>query len=157
MKKIVLMMAVGVFFNLSLRAQVSTQEVNLMKSILKSEVKVFFAQNMKLKTNEANQFWEIYDMYEAELLPIGNHRIEILRKIVGEKATLNESDIDNLIREAGKLDKQRSKVRNKYYNLCKKKLNIGIAAQFYQLDVYIRTHIAAAILEGSPLVMSSQN
>nr|WP_321453223.1 hypothetical protein [uncultured Carboxylicivirga sp.] len=157
MKKIVLMMAVGVFINLSLRAQVSTQEVNLMKSILKSEVKVFFAQNMKLKTTEVNQFWEIYDMYEAELLPIGNHRIEILRKIVGEKGALNESDIDNLIREASKLDKQRSKVRNKYYNLCKKKLNIGIAAQFYQLDVYIRTQIAAAIMEGSPLVVSSKN
>ena len=138
---------------MSLGAQVSEQEANLMRSILKSEVKVFFAQNMKLKSSEANMFWEIYDLYEEELLPIGNRRVAILQEIIAGKGKLNEDDADRLVNEAEKIDKQRKKVRWKYYKVFKKKMSTSIAVQFYQLDAFIHSQVTASLNESGSFVV----
>ncbi|MBS2098046.1 hypothetical protein [Carboxylicivirga linearis] len=153
MKKIYLTVLAAWVAVVSLSAQVSEQEANLMRSILKSEVKVFFAQNIKLKSSEANMFWEIYDLYEEELLPVGNRRVAILQEIVKGKGKLSEDDADRLINEAEKIDKQRKKVRWKYYKILKKKMSTSIAVQFYQLDAFIHSQVTAAINEGGALVI----
>lgn len=153
MKKIYLTVLAAWVVVVSLSAQVSEQEANLMRSILKSEVKVFFAQNIKLKSSEANMFWEVYDLYEEELLPVGNRRVAILQEIVKGKGRLSEDDADRLINEAEKIDKQRKKVRWKYYKILKKKMSTSIAVQFYQLDAFIHSQVTAAINEGGTLVV----
>jgi len=61
--------------------------------------KSVFAQNIYLKSTEANLFWEIYDLYEEEFLPIGNRRAAILQKILAGEGKLNETDADRLIKE----------------------------------------------------------
>lgn len=135
------------------RAQVTDQEIGLIGSILKSEIKVFFAQNIELSTSEADIFWEIYDEYEAELKPISNQRIDILKNVIEDWENLTEDVLHSKIKGLTKVQKKRIKVRMKYYKKLKRKLGVKVASQFYQIDTYIYAHISASLNEGMPLVL----
>ncbi|MCU4175696.1 hypothetical protein [Carboxylicivirga sp. N1Y90] len=153
MRKLVLAAIVGMFSIASSVAQMSDEEVGLMRSILKSEVKVYFAQNIELTTSEAAPFWEIYDAYENELKPSSDARIKLMREIIKSEGVLSEDEMHTKIMEAIKLQKKRRDVRIKYYKLYKKKMGVKVAAQFYQLDQYINTMVTASLNEGMPIVI----
>lgn len=152
MRKLVLVIVVAVISLTSINGQVSDQEADLMKSILKSEMKVYFAQNISLKTDQNKLFWEIYESFEDELKPIVNARLSLLKDIMDNDAELPEEKIDKMINEAISLQKKRIMVRSKYYKMYKKKMGMNIASQFYQLDVYINNLMAVALNEGTPFV-----
>ncbi len=154
MRRLLFVLLVGLMSTFSAFSQMSDEEVDLMKSILKSEVKVFFAQNLKLKTTEAEQFWNIYDSYEEELKPTSKARIALMRDIVQAEGKLPEAEVDAKIKEAIKLQKKRRDLRVKYYKLYKKKMSVQIASQFYQLDQYISTLVTASLNEGMPFVVA---
>lgn len=156
MRKLILSALVGLFSVVSAVAQMSEEEVGLMRSILKSEVKVYFAQNIELTTSEAAPFWEIYEAYEDELKPSSDARIKLMREIIKAEGVLSEEEVDAKIMEAIKLQKKRRDVRIKYYKLYKKKMGVKVAAQFYQLDQYINTLVTASLNEGMPIVMPTQ-
>lgn len=134
-------------------AQSSDQELSLISSILKSEVKVFFAQNIKLSTTQTEAFWTIYDDYETALKPLSKQRIELLKEIIKKEGVLNEEDFDKKIATLYKIQKDRLALRMKYYKKIKKELGIGIAAQFYQIDSYIYTQISANFNENFPIMV----
>ena len=94
MKKILFVttLCISVFFNSS--AQSTDQEIGLIGSILKSEVKVFFAQNMELATSEAETFWSIYEEYENELKPLSNERIDFLKSLIEKGGELSEDELE---------------------------------------------------------------
>jgi len=152
MKKLVLGFVVALLSISSINGQVSDQEADLMKSILKSEMKVYFAQNISLKTDQNKLFWEIYQLFEDELKPIVNARLSLLKDIMDNDAELPEAKIDEMINEAISLQKKRIAVRSKYYKMYKKKMGINIASQFYQLDQYINNLMAVALNEETPFV-----
>lgn len=134
-------------------AQTSEQELSLINSILKSEVKVFFAQNIKLSTAQTESFWNIYDEYEVALKPLSNQRIDLLKEIIKKEGVLNEEEFDKKIATLYKIQKDRLALRMKYYKKIKKELGIGIAAQFYQIDSYIYTQISANFNENFPIMV----
>lgn len=137
-------------------AQNESQEGDLMKSILKSEMKVFFAENMTLKTSENVQFWEIYDDFESELKPIFNKRLSLLGKIIDNSGELGAEEMDSMIKEALKLREQRIKLREKYYKIYKKKMGIGVAAQFFQLDQYVNNLAASELNKNMPIIIPGE-
>ncbi|MBK3517626.1 hypothetical protein [Carboxylicivirga marina] len=148
-------LCIGVFLNSS--AQATDQEIGLIGSILKSEVKVFFAQNMELSTSEAETFWSIYDEYENELKPLSNQRIDFLKSLIEKGGELTEDELDDKVKLGVKINKKRISLRYKYYKTLKKQLSIKVAAQFYQIDAYIYTHISASLHEGMPLIVPTKS
>lgn len=138
-------------------AQTNEQELSLISSILKSEVKVFFAQNIKLSTAQTETFWKIYDEYEVALKPISNQRIDLLKEIIKKEGVLNEVEFDKKIATLNNIQKDRLALRMKYYKKLKKQLGIGIAAQFYQIDSYIYTQISASLNGSFPIIVPEKN
>jgi len=157
MKKLILSIALGIFTIASLTAQNNDQEIGLIGSILKSEIKVFFAQNIELASSEANLFWEIYEEYEEAVKPVSRERIKLMEEIIKKGGELTQDELDAKIILLQKSQKKRFDLRNKYYKVYKKKLSVKVAAQFYQIDSYIYTHIAASLNEGMPLVKPKAN
>ncbi len=135
------------------KAQTTDEELDLITSILKSEVKVFFAQNIQLSTTEAETFWTTYDEYETALKPISKKRIELMKEVIKKDGVLNEEEFDKKINELNKIHKERLALRMKYYKKLKKQLGIKTAAQFYQIDGYIYTQISANFNEGLPILV----
>jgi len=153
MRKILIMLVAACFVSNIAKAQMNEQEIDLMSSILKSEVKVFFAQNIELATNEAEVFWQTYDEYNAELKPVSKQRIELLKGVIEKGDELTEEELDNKIMSLSKILKKRQSIRMKYYKVLKKKLGVKVASQFYQIDGYIYTRIAASLNESMPIIV----
>lgn len=152
MRKLILSLAIGLLtINIS-SAQNTNQEIGLIGSILKSEIKVFFAQNIELKTSQNELFWQIYDQYEEEVKPISVQRFKLLEQVIERGGELTKEELDKKIIALNKSNNKRMKVRFKYYKIYKKKLGVKVASQFYQIDSYINTHIAATLNEGMPLI-----
>ena len=147
------MLVAACFVSNIAKAQMNEQEIDLMSSILKSEVKVFFAQNIELATNEAEVFWQTYDEYNAELKPVSKQRIELLKGVIEKGDELTEEELDNKIMSLSKILKKRQSIRMKYYKVLKKKLGVKVASQFYQIDGYIYTRIAASLNESMPIIV----
>ncbi|GEM_PF-2214546 len=157
MRKLLLSFIVLASTSLTSVSQVTDQEIGLISSILKSEIKVFFAQNIELKTSEADLFWEIYDAYEAELKPLSNERIDLLKRIMQKGDNLTAEELDKKINALYKSQKKRIALRMKYYKTYKKKISPKVATQFYQIDGYIYTHVSASLNEGLPLIIPKEN
>ncbi|MCT4587938.1 MAG: hypothetical protein N4A71_08965 [Carboxylicivirga sp.] len=153
MKKLILLLGIFIYATSATMAQDANQEMGLIGSILKSEIKVFFAQNIELKTTETEQFWEIYDQFENEVKPISIQRFKLLENIINKGGELTQDDLDNKIVTLNKSQDKRRKVRFKYYKIYKKKLGVKVASQFYQIDSYISTRIAASLNEGMPIIL----
>lgn len=153
MKKLLFILTIGFISMSAIKAQVTDDEIGLVKSILKSEVKVFFAQNVELSTSEAEPFWEIYDQYEAELKPLSNERIDLLKAVIEKEGKQSEEEMDAKIMLLAKIQKKRQALRIKYYKTLKKKLGVKVASQFYQVDTYIYTNITASLNEGLPIIV----
>lgn len=153
MKKLILLLGIFIYATSATMAQDANQEMGLIGSILKSEIKVFFAQNIELKTTETEQFWETYDQFENEVKPISIQRFKLLENIINKGGELTQEDLDNKIVTLNKSQDKRRKVRFKYYKIYKKKLGVKVASQFYQIDSYISTRIAASLNEGMPIIL----
>lgn len=157
MKKLLLIIYILAAGISGVNAQKTEQELGLIGSILKSEIKVFYAQNIKLSTSESEAFWAIYDEYEAALKPISNQRVELLKEIIAKEGALSEDELDKKIIALDKAQKDRQKLRMKFYKKFKKELGMKVAAQFYQIDGYIYTHINATIIESLPIIIPEKN
>jgi hypothetical protein len=138
------------------KAQSTDDEIGLISSILKSEIKVFFAQNIELATSENELFWSIYDQYEADLKPLGNERIKLFKAVIDNSGKVSGEQLDKKISDLHKLNKKRQDLKFKYYKILKKKISLKVAAQFYQIDSYIQTNINASINEGIPLIVPTE-
>ncbi len=154
MKKILFIISLYFMASVTgLIAQNTDPEIGLISSMLKSEIKVFFAQNMKLKTTENEAFWNIYNEYESDLKTISSERIHLLTDIIDKEGVLNEEELDKKILALDKSLKARIALRMKYYKKLKKQLGVSIASQFYQIDGFIYTHINATINESMPIII----
>ncbi|WP_439183996.1 hypothetical protein [Carboxylicivirga taeanensis] len=151
MKKQLLAICIFLMALSGIKAQNSDQEIDLISSILKSEIKVFFAQNMKLSTTDTETFWRIYDEFEQALKPLSHQRINLLKEIIKKEGALSDTEVDEKIALLYKTQKSRLALRIKYYKKIKKELGISVAAQFYQIDSYIFTQVAASINESIPM------
>ncbi|WP_430810843.1 MULTISPECIES: hypothetical protein [unclassified Carboxylicivirga] len=153
MRKRLFPLLVSLLITVGIKAQNSDQEIDLISSILKSEIKVFFAQNMTLSTHEAEKFWTLYDAYEESLKPLSNQRINMMKAVISADKDISEEALDKKIIELSKIQKARQNLRLKYYKRIKKELGIPIASQFYQIDGYIYTNIAASLSQSMPIIV----
>ncbi|MCG8578558.1 MAG: hypothetical protein MI866_01485 [Bacteroidales bacterium] len=156
MKRLLFILGICLTVLTTSKAQSTDQEIGLIGSILKSEIKVYFAQNIELSTSENEVFWSIYDQYETDLKPLGNERIKLFQSVVDTSGKVSAEVLDKNIGELHKLNKKRQDLKYKYYKLLKKKLGIKVAAQFYQIDSFIQTNINASISAGLPLIVPSE-
>ncbi len=156
MRKLLVLLIFGLFATSLSKAQVTEQEMSLIGSILKSEVKVFFAQNIKLATSEAEVFWATYDDYNEELKPVSEQRVELIKNVIQKEGEITEDELDSKIMSLSKILKKRQAIRMKYYKILKKKLGVKVASQFYQIDGYIYIQIAASLNESMPIIVPTE-
>ncbi|WP_430813269.1 hypothetical protein [Carboxylicivirga sp. RSCT41] len=156
MKRLLFMMGICLLTLSTTKAQTTDQEISLITSILKSEIKVFYAQNLELTTGESELFWSIYDQYEVDLKTLSNERIKLLQAVLTNPEEVSAENLDKNISGLHKLNKQRQDLKFKYYKLLKKKVSLKVATQFYQIDSYLHTNINASLSESIPLIVPNK-
>ncbi len=151
MKKIFLLLGI-ITVSMSAFTQVTTDELELVKSILKSERKVFFVQNMGLSTEEFNKFWPIYDKYQAEESKIQASTIQDFKKMMNEGNELSDEELEKINKNYFTRRKKMIALQIKYYKIVKKELGTGAATRFLQIDRFVDATIRASLFSEMPLI-----
>lgn len=133
-------------------AQTVDDEIALIQAELGMEKRAFVEQYMGLSDQEAGAFWHVYQKYEDERRAIAKERLKLINDYLEKFETINEEELDAMVKRRLKADASMSKLHSKYYTQFKKATSATTAAKFLQLDDYIQTTLFLALLDGLPFL-----
>jgi len=154
MKKIFFIAAVLIMGAMNSFAQTGTDtnEVDYYQSLFGMAKKSLVSEFVDLAGYPADQFWALYDAYEAERKELGKSRLELLESYAKNYQTLDEAKTDELIKQMDAQKKSLDKLIFKYYKKMSSAVGTKPAAQFYQMENYLLSAIRLAILESIPFI-----
>lgn len=129
-----------------------TNEVDFYQSLFGMAKKTLVSEFVDLKDYPADQFWTLYDAYEAERKEFGKTRLELLENYAKNYLTLDEAKTDELVKQMDVQKKNLDKLIFKYYKKMSSAVGTKPAAQFYQMENYFLSAIRLAILESIPFI-----
>ena len=66
---------------------VSEQDIELLRSDIRSTKKQIIAENMKLTSAQAEKFWPVYDAYTQETTKLGDGRYALIKEYANQRTT----------------------------------------------------------------------
>ena len=152
MKKLLTLLTVlllGVQFG---SAQTDVEEIDFLQSIIGAEKKSVVADFIDLDPAVQDEFWKLYDAYEAERKNLGKERISLLKKYAEDYDGITPEQTDALLSKSQKIRNSRFKLIDSYHKKIKKVAGSKAAAQFYQLEGYFDAAVQMELYDNIPLI-----
>jgi hypothetical protein len=127
-------------------------ETELVRSAFRLEKKAVVAEFLALDNDNAAKFWPIYEKYEQERTAIGTRRVQLINKYVDKYTTMNDTDLDALVKESATIQTKEVALKEKYYGIVKKSINTSVAARFYQIEDIINVAVRMELYDELPLL-----
>jgi len=137
---------------ISVYSQKADDELAIIQSIFGIEKHLAVAEFLQLEGAASDPFWEVYEAYEAERKALGKRRFELLNSYAESYYELSDEKTAEMMKESISLNKSYDKLIVKYYKKVKKTNGEKTAAQFYQVEVYLKTYIRTVIFSSLPFV-----
>jgi hypothetical protein len=148
-----LLTAALIFFFISVSAQATKDDINLIQAMYGKDKRDLMQDYMKFKdTATASAFWKLYDQYEAERKKLGQDYIAILQDYADHYQNLDDNKADNLVTRASANNIAFENLYMKYYKLMKPKVGAVKASQFLQLEAYLRNAVKTSVLNHIPFI-----
>lgn len=112
----------------------SDEDMEELKTELRSEKKQMIAANMKLTDAEAEKFWPIYDRYAADLARITDSKAALVKDYINNYQTMTGEEADSYIRKRSAVEQSILQLRLKYIPEFNKALSGRETAMFFQID-----------------------
>jgi len=128
-------------------SQTNQDEIQLMQSIYGMEKRDIVAEFIELNSSQENEFWMLYDEYEAKRKEIGKERFKLLTSYVNDYGEVKPQDADNFMKQVIPLRIKSDKLVDAYYKKVKSKTDPIVAMQFYQIENYLSDAIRMELLE----------
>ena len=90
---------------------VSEQDIELLRSDLRSAKKQILAENMKLTDAQAQKFWPVYDAYTQETSKLGDARFALIKEYANSYENMTDAQADSLVNKMATLDEQTATLR----------------------------------------------
>jgi len=110
------------------------QDIQLLKSNLRSQKKQIVAVNMDLTDAEAEKFWPVYNRYAAELATIYDTKIALFQEYLENYDSMSGEQAESYLRRRAGVEEDMMQVRLKYLPEFRKVLTGRETALFYQID-----------------------
>ena len=131
---------------------ISNQEMDLLRSDLRSKRKQLIAANLKLTDAEATEFWPVYDQYIAELIKINDRKFGLIQDYADNWGKMTNDQSLAFIRNWVDMDIEIAHLRQKYVPIVAKILDGKKTATFFQMDRRIAMLIEVQMSSQMPLV-----
>ncbi len=151
MKKLFILMA-GLLIGSGLQAQSNKEDVDIIQGALGKGKKEVMASFIQLTGAPSDAFWKLYDAYETERKELGLKRIDVLQRYADGYGTMDDAQMDKLMKDIQSLQAKTDKLIVKYYGKIKKEAGVKSASQFYELEGYFLSLIRCTILENIPVI-----
>jgi hypothetical protein len=152
MKNKVTLMFITLIAALSAFSQEPDSELDIIQSLFGIEKHLAVAEFLQLEDGASNEFWEVYEAYEAERKALGKRRYDLINKYVEGYFELSDETTAAMMKESIALNKSYDKLIVKYYKKVSKTNGEKTAAQFYQIEVYFKTYIRTVLFSSLPFV-----
>ena len=90
---------------------VSEQDIELLRSDIRSAKKQIIAENMKLTDAQAQKFWPVYDAYTQETTKLGDARFALIKEYANSYENMTDAQADSLVNKMATLDEQTATLR----------------------------------------------
>jgi len=110
------------------------QDIQLLKSDIRSQKKQIVAANMELSDAEAEKFWPAYERYAADMAKVYDTKIALLQEYLDNYRTMSGDQAESYIRRRAAVEQDIIQVRLKYVPEFRKVLTGRETARFYQID-----------------------
>jgi hypothetical protein len=134
----------------------TTDTLELIRSLYKTDRQAVVAQALQLTERESNAFWPLYRSYRADMDKIGDNLVELVLEYADSYPNLSEDKAARLLKRHMTLEKQLVAKRNSYLKRAGKILPANKVLRWAQienrLDLALRLQLASAV----PLVPSDK-
>ena len=134
------------------RTSVSENEIELMRSDIRSRRKQVIAANIQMTDAEATRFWPIYDRYSADQKKAYDIHYDLLKEYAANEKTLTDAQALSLTRRWTDADTAKAQLRVKYFPEFEKVLGSKRAARLCQLDRMLTLMVDLQIGSDVPLI-----
>ena len=131
---------------------VSEQDIELLRSDIRSSKKQIIAANMKLTDAEAQKFWPVYDAYAQETTKLGDSRLALIKEYANHYEDMTDAQAESLVNKMATLDEQTATVRQQWIRKFATVLTGKQNALFFQLDRRINLLLDLQFAANIPLV-----
>jgi Spy/CpxP family protein refolding chaperone len=131
---------------------VSEQDIQLLRSDVRSEKKQLVAANMNLTDAQAVKFWPVYDAYTQETTKLSDARYALIKEYAKVYDTMTDAQADDLLKRMAPLDQSAASLREDWIPKFRQVLTGKQTALFFQLDRRINLIIDLQIAAVIPLV-----
>src|SRR5271165_3423433 len=90
---------------------VSEQDIELLRSDIRSTKKQIIAANMKLTDAQAEKFWPVYDAYAQETTKLGDGRYDLIKEYANHYEDMTDAQAESLVKKMATLDEQTATLR----------------------------------------------
>lgn len=112
----------------------SDEDIQLLKSDVRSQKKQIVAANMDLTDVEAEKFWPVYDRYAAAMGKVYDTKIALIQEYLENYQTMSGDQAESYLRRRAALEQDLMQVRLNYLPEFRKVLTGRETVRFYQID-----------------------
>jgi len=133
----------------------SDQDIEMLRSDLRSQRKQIVAQNMTLTADEATKFWPIFDQYRKEAIKPNDDRWALIKEYAANYNTMTDAQAQDYINRSEAVDQQLMTLRMKYVPVFEKVISAKKTALWFQIDRRIDLLINLQLSSVIPMVNTS--
>jgi hypothetical protein len=126
--------------------------MDLVKEKIRTDKKLFIAENMQLTESEAKVFWPIYDQFQADLGKIRDRSVKLIESFAKNYETMSNDMAKKLMDDSLKIKADDLKLRQSYLPKFRSVLPEKKVAGYYQLENKIDAVIAYQLATRIPLI-----
>jgi hypothetical protein len=126
--------------------------LELLRSDLRTGRVEVLTEALDLTDVHAAAFWPIYRQYETELEALGDRRVALVKNFAAKFGTMTDTDAATIAKDWFSIQKERTKLREKYHEKVAKATSELIAARFIQVENTIGMLIDLQIAAELPLM-----
>ncbi len=113
---------------------VTDEDVEMLRTDLRSQRKQIIAQNMTLTADEATKFWPIFDQYRKEAIKPNDERWAVIKDYAANYTTMTDAQAQDYMKRSTAVDQQLLALRMKYVPIFEQVISAKKTALWYQID-----------------------
>ena len=149
---IVLVAMLTVFIVSPMAQEKPADNMQLVREKIKTDKKLFIAQNMNLTESEAKVFWPVYENYQKDLAKLVDKTVKLIENYAANYETMTEEAAKGLIDGYLAIEAERVTLMKSFLPKFRKVLPEKKVARYYQLENKIDAVVNYGLARQIPLV-----
>ena len=149
---IVLVAVLAVFIVSSMAQEKPADNMQIVREKIKTDKKLFIAENMNLTESEAKVFWPVYENYQKDLGKLVDKAVKLIDNYAANYETMTEEAAKELIDGYLAIEGERVTLMKSFLPKFRKVLPEKKVARYYQLENKINAVVKYELAKLIPLV-----